>query len=133
MSSGKMILLVESDPAGRAELAGSLVRLGHTVRCAASCAEALDELHSRRPDLIVLDARTAQEDGGTFRRRYRQDRALAEIPLVVLAVSEPPGEGEPLATDVTHFPNPIDRDQLLAALGRPARRNPPASDSGGPR
>jgi CheY-like chemotaxis protein len=132
MSPGKNILLVEGDPVSRANLAGAIGRLGHTVRCAASCAEALDELRSHRPHLIVLDLRTSRRDGGTFFKSYRRDPALANVPLVVLAAPGSAEEAADAPTDDTHLPNPIDPDRLLAALGRSTWRGetdgPPGGD-----
>jgi CheY-like chemotaxis protein len=132
MSPHSKILLVEADPVGRANLAVVLGRLGYSVRCAASCAEALDDLRTHRPNLILLDLRTAELDGGTFYRRYDQNADLAEVPLVVLAS---PGLEDDLPGDVTHFPKPIDPARLLAALGRSIPRGemdaPPRGNVGG--
>jgi CheY-like chemotaxis protein len=134
MSPGKNILLVESDPASRADLAVNLGRLGHTVRCAASCAEALEELRTRRPQLIVLDVRTAEQGGRTLCRHKRREPDLADIPLVFVSAPGRSGQANDIPGDVTQFPNPINRDQLLAALGQPVRNGeadaPPSSAAG---
>jgi len=119
MAPAKCILLVEGDPVSRAGLAADLSRLGHTVRCAATCAEAMDELRSRRPHLIVLDVRTAEQGGRAFCRHKRLEPTLADIPLLFVSAPGTTAQGDEIPGNVTHFPNPINRDELLAALGRP--------------
>jgi CheY-like chemotaxis protein len=131
MPQGKNILLIEGDPASRADLTVNLGRLGHAVRCAASCAEAVDELRSRRPHLILLDVRTAEQGGRTFCRHKRQVPALADIPLVFVSAPGSTDQANEVPGTVTQFPNPINRDQLLAALGRPVGGREIDAASGG--
>jgi CheY-like chemotaxis protein len=122
MAAGQRILLVESDPTARADLASALGSLGHTVRCAATGQEGLDELRTHRPDLILLDLGTVTGDGREFCRTRRRDPVLAEIPLVMISAAPSDDPERDLPGDETQLCKPLDPAQLLAALGR---RRPP--------
>ncbi len=131
MAPCRKILLVEADPVSRANLAIVLGRLGHVVRCAASGSEALEEMRTHPPHLVLVDLQTIKQDGGSFFRRRRQERSLADIPLVVLSAPDRAQSDDDLPGDVTHLPNVMDPDRLLAALGRLTARPESDTPSGG--
>ncbi len=81
------ILVVEDELTQREALAEVLSRLGYEVQCAANGSEALELMrHSESlPGLILLDLMMPVMDGWEFRVEQRKDRALAEVPVVVLS------------------------------------------------
>jgi CheY-like chemotaxis protein len=81
------ILVVEDESGQREALAEVLSRLGYEVQCAANGSEALDLMrHSESlPELILLDLMMPVMDGWEFRAAQRKDRALADVPVVVLS------------------------------------------------
>jgi CheY-like chemotaxis protein len=81
------ILVVEDELSQREALAEVLSRLGYEVQCAANGSEALELMrHSESlPGLILLDLMMPVMDGWEFRAAQRNDRALSEVPVVVLS------------------------------------------------
>ncbi len=81
------ILVVEDELGQREALAEVLSRLGYEVQCAANGSEALELMrHSESlPGLILLDLMMPVMDGWEFRAAQRKDRALADVPVVVLS------------------------------------------------
>jgi CheY-like chemotaxis protein len=81
------ILVVEDERGQREALAEVLSRLGYEVQCAANGSEALELMrHSESlPGLILLDLIMPVMDGWQFRAAQRKDRALADVPVVVLS------------------------------------------------
>jgi CheY-like chemotaxis protein len=81
------ILVVEDERGQREALAEVLSRLGYEVQCAANGSEALELMrHSESlPGLILLDLMMPVMDGWEFRAQQRKDRALADVPVVVLS------------------------------------------------
>jgi len=81
------ILVVEDELGQREALAEVLSRLGYEVQCAANGSEALELMrHSESlPGLILLDLMMPVMDGWELRAAQRKDRALADVPVVVLS------------------------------------------------
>ncbi|WP_285753605.1 response regulator transcription factor [Lentzea sp. NBRC 105346] len=76
-----MVLLVEDDPAVREGLQLALRRQGHDVHAAGTGEEGVEQLRSRRPDIVVLDIMLPGIDGFETCRRMR---ALVEVPIIML-------------------------------------------------
>ena len=81
------ILVVDDDPDIREGLAEVLKSEGYSVRTAADGADALRQIRARRVDLIVLDLMMPVMDGWQFRRAQRHERAIANIPVIVVTAS----------------------------------------------
>ena len=81
------ILVVEDERGQREALAEVLSRLGYEVQCAANGSEALELMRRSEslPGLILLDLMMPVMDGWEFRAAQRKDRALADVPVVVLS------------------------------------------------
>lgn len=83
MSHGATILIVDDEPAIRRFLRTSLKGQGFEVIEAASGAEALEQVRSAAPELVVLDLGLPDLDGFEVIRRIR---AGSSLPIVVLTV-----------------------------------------------
>jgi CheY-like chemotaxis protein len=103
--STKQILIVDDDAQVREGLAMAMEAAGHDVRTVENGVEALDELRTYRPDVILLDLVMPTMDGWTFRLQQLRNPALASIPVVVLAARRetPRPENAPPGDDVLEF------------------------------
>ncbi|HEY4299934.1 MAG TPA: chemotaxis protein CheB [Candidatus Didemnitutus sp.] len=85
--AGTRILLVEDMPATRAGLAATLVSYGAEVTAACSVAEALQEIHRRRPDVLLSDLGMPRLDGYDLIlnvREMEKSQKLGRLPAVAL-------------------------------------------------
>ena len=115
----KVVLVVENDPGTRQVIATLLRQEGHVVEEARNGREALERLRAGlRPDGIVLDLLLPNVNGRRFRDEQMLDRALRNIPLIVLS-GEPgaPREAAEMGA-VACLGKPVEFDALLAALWR---------------
>jgi len=79
----KRILVVEDDSLTCFALAELLRDADFEVDTAGDGAEALDKIHARPPDAVVLDLVMPGVDGWTFLIACRQDPSFALLPVVV--------------------------------------------------
>src|SRR5687768_17427882 len=66
------VLVVEDDDALRSHLVDALKAAGHPVVAAANGAAALEEVHRRRPSVILLDLVMPVMNGPAFLAAYRE-------------------------------------------------------------
>ncbi len=86
MTEGTLrILVVDDEPTIRRFLRASLTARGYEMIEATTGQEALSEVVSRRPDLIVLDLGLPDLDGVEVTRRLRE---WTRIPIIILSVRE---------------------------------------------
>jgi CheY-like chemotaxis protein len=117
---------VEDDGAVGDALGLLLATEGFTVHRAGNGQEALDRLRSGGPpDLILLDLMMPVMDGWEFRRRQRQDPALASIPVIILSTTATTAARVNGLGDVGYLQKPVGADELLAAVRRFARPRKP--------
>jgi CheY-like chemotaxis protein/HD-like signal output (HDOD) protein len=81
------ILVIDDEAIVREPIAGSLRAHGHRVHSAGSGAEALEHVRQHTPDLILLDINMPQRDGISLLKAFREDRATAAVPVVLLSSS----------------------------------------------
>jgi two-component system cell cycle response regulator DivK len=82
---GESILLVEDNADNRVLTQILLEGEGLEVRMAEDATQALSELATYRPELILMDVQLPGMDGLELTRRLRQDPALQDIPIVALS------------------------------------------------
>ena len=88
-TSRGVILVVDDDPGNRDLLARRLAREGYSVQTAADGRAALEVLTSRLSppvDLVLLDVMMPNVDGYETLRRLKGDRALRDIPVLMISV-----------------------------------------------
>ena len=84
------VLLVEDNPEVRRLYAIGLNRHGYEVKLAANGAEAIDRLHSERPDLILLDWMMPLMDGQDVLTRIEAENGSSSIDVIVISGYPPP-------------------------------------------
>lgn len=120
--TSESVLIVEDDPDVRETLSEILDEEGYRVECAADGREALEHLRNGpRPKLILLDLMLPGMDGWEFRRRQRQDPALASIPVAVLSGIGDMGLHADYLDAVEYFPKPFDLQALITSVGHYCR------------
>jgi CheY-like chemotaxis protein len=82
---GRRLIVADDDPAVRTLLSNALAELGATVLPARDGAEALDLAERHWPDALVSDTLMPQLDGFELCRRLRQDIALSDLPVLLVA------------------------------------------------
>ncbi len=78
------ILVVEDEPAIQELISVTLTRNGHSVRRAATAADAYDAVAEALPDVILLDWMLPDAAGPTLARRLRSDIRTREVPIIML-------------------------------------------------
>ena len=81
-STQAKLLIVDDKTANLDLLREMLTPLGHQIFFATSGAKALEIATSTRPDLVLLDVMMPEMDGFETCRRFKQDEALAAIPII---------------------------------------------------
>ena len=107
------VLLAEDNPVNQLVATRMLERRGCRVEVANNGQEGLETIRSQVPDIVISDIIMPVMDGKTFLKHKRADKALADIPtIIVSAVAEPMPEPDVRGVD--------QEVEQLAALGRAA-------------
>lgn len=115
------ILVVDDEPQITRVLKTTLSSHGYGVRSAGDGQQALDEMRSWPPDLIITDLRMPTMDGLELCRRVRKD---SRIPIIVLSVKgEEPIKVEALDAGADDYiTKPFSVNELLARVRAALRR-----------
>jgi len=92
-----VILVVDDHPADREFLASLLAHEGHTVALAPDLATAIEQVHARRPALVISDVMPPAMIGVQFAQQLRADPATARIPIIFYTAGDGIGEVQTLA------------------------------------
>ena len=114
-------LLICGDGAERERLEGEMRRLGLNVRSIGQAARAMIHIRNRsrdgRPDVVVLDERSAGLDASAFAALLRDDEHGDELALVALGAGAPATSTSPHElSSLARVEDPSDVVQLSAAL-----------------
>ena len=85
MPKEKKILVVDDSATVRKLIAGKLEKCGHQVFCAADGVEAIEQLDSLIPDLILLDITMPRMDGYQVCKTIRGKEATKDVPVVMIS------------------------------------------------
>ncbi len=113
------VLVCEDDLDVSAKLREILEDSGYACHVVHSAAEASESLTSRRYDAMILDLVLPGEDGVSFIRRLRADRATRSMPIIVTSMRAGEGRDEmcgSAAGVVDWIDKPIDEQRLLAGI-----------------
>ena len=121
--AGQTILVIDDDPNVRDLLSRHLTRSGYRVEVAGSGEDGLRQARALRPDAITLDVLMPGMDGWAVLTALKDDRDLADIPVIMLSIVDDRSIGFSLGA-ADYLTKPVDHGRLLAALERqcPDRR-----------
>lgn len=82
---GKLLLVVDDELEAQTLLRLMLVRAGFDVAVAASGPDALKQLETSRPDLVILDVMMPGMDGFTVCEKIRGNELTQDMPVLILS------------------------------------------------
>ena len=118
MNNKETILIVEDNQILREGLRDILSYEGFTILTAAHGQDALDQMRTITPDLILSDISMPEMDGITFFKSVRDNSVWVTIPFVFLTAR---GEKEDVLTGKNlgaedYLVKPLSREELLTAI-----------------
>ena len=122
------VLIVEDEPDIRELVVHHLKREGYQVSAAGSGEEALRQVRTAPPDLVLLDLMMPAMDGLEVCRRLRQDPTTAALPIVMLTAKGDEVDrvlGLEIGAD-DYIVKPFSPKELLARVRAVLRRSRPA-------
>lgn len=123
---GRIVLVVDDDPAARELMTRFLEREGFQVRCAGDGRSGLALARALKPRAVLLDVEMPQMDGWSVLHAIRSDPSLSGVPVVMASVVNEKGLGHALgATD--YLTKPIAWERLRRVM---ERFRPPAAEGG---
>jgi PAS domain S-box-containing protein len=118
VSATAPLALIVEDEAGAQELLVLLLEAhGYRTTTAATAEEALEQARRLHPEVITLDVFLPTVDGWDVLRLLKTDPQTAEIPVVMVTVSNDRAKAFSLGA-MEHLVKPVAREALLEALGR---------------
>jgi two-component system KDP operon response regulator KdpE len=121
------VLTVDDDPAIRRTLGINLRARGYEVEAAGDGRTALQSVHDRMPDLVLLDLGLPDIDGVTV---LRQVRSFSQVPVIVVSArAESDDTVETLDLGADDFVRkPFSIEELLARVRATTRRGVTGTD-----
>ncbi|MFV9503519.1 MAG: response regulator [Oscillochloridaceae bacterium umkhey_bin13] len=114
-SEGRIVLVIDDDPAVRDLLPRMLARPNLHFETATSGDEGLDLAAVLLPDLIILDVLLPDLDGWSVLRRLKADPETSHIPVLMLTI-EPDNERGFVLGAVGVLDKPVDLEQLAQQI-----------------
>jgi len=109
------VLVIDDDKSTREIVARFLNKEGYEVATAASGAEGLRRAKESHPDVITLDVMMPMMDGWAVLAVLKGDPHLADIPVVMLTMTDNKNQGFALGAS-DYLLKPVDKDRLLNVL-----------------
>jgi signal transduction histidine kinase len=109
--SARRVLLVEDDEDIVESVASVLEDAGYEVEASRNGLDAIRRLRESPSDLVILDLMMPVMDGWEFRAAQRADRALADIPVIVITADRNP-KAQAIHADA-FLPKPFGANALL--------------------
>ena len=119
-----LVVVVEDDPAAAELLSRQIERAGLRTEIAHTGAEALAMAKGLQPAAITLDIMLPDVDGWEVLTRLKQDKATADIPVIVVSVVDNPGLAIALGA-LDYLVKPVAARELVNRLSNltPKHRN----------
>ncbi len=120
----KKILIVEDDRDISELIAYNLQREGYEIACLYDGSQAVDFVHKRKPELIILDLMLPEVDGIEICRTLKSDAATKHIPIVMLTAKSEEADvvvGLQMGAD-DYIPKPFSPRVLVARIKALSRR-----------
>ena len=118
--ASRKVLIVDDEPNIVTALEFLLKRSGYDVRQAGNGAEALEQIDSYRPDVVLMDVMMPVLSGYEVVQRMRERPELAQIKIVMLSAKGSEAEvskGLSLGADL-YITKPFSTQELVAAIDR---------------
>lgn len=112
------ILVVEDDQDIREDLAFLLRRQGFEVTTAANGLDALEQVRTDKPCVILLDLMMPVMDGWQFRTRQLAEPSIAAVPVIVISGVADRTRHPCELNAAAMLAKPIQMERLLAAVKR---------------
>ncbi len=113
--SGKLLLVVDDDPAVRELMERLASREGYQFLSATTGEEGLKLAREKRPDVITLEVVMPGIDGWTVLRTLKADPQLAGIPVVMVSISDDRDRGLAMGA-ADYLVKPVARERLSEIL-----------------
>ena len=113
----RRVLIVDDDDDFRVLMKTQLSHAGYTVFDARDASSAMHIARTAHPDVITVDLLMPDIDGWSFIDRMRQDRDLANIPIVVVSGAVGAKTDERLPIDVSVVAKGEGHERLLREIG----------------
>jgi DNA-binding response OmpR family regulator len=110
----KKIMVIEDDPAVADYLITLFQDNGYATALATNVKDGYEVAKREYPDLITLDLELPDEWGPRFFRKMTQDKALKNIPVIV--ISGLAGNQYAISKAVATLSKPFDRNELLKII-----------------
>ena len=110
------ILIIDDDPVIVKYLSSLFENNGYQVAVASNGIEGAEAAKKNKPDLITLDLDMPREWGPRFYRKLAKNKALKDIPVIV--ISGLPSSKYSLKKAVAYLNKPFDPDELLDVVQR---------------
>ena len=120
MSEMRRVLIVDDEPNIVTALEFLFRRSGYDVRVATNGAEALEQIDSYRPDVVLLDVMMPVKSGYEVCQKVRERPDLAGVRIVMLSAKGSEAEvskGLSLGADL-YITKPFSTQELVAAIDR---------------
>lgn len=112
----KTILVVDDDVNIRELLRQQLENEGYNVWEAKDGMDAINQIKTNRPDLILLDVMMPQINGFDVAAVLKNDPQTADIPIIILSIIENKERGYHIGID-RYLTKPINKEQLRNEIG----------------
>jgi CheY-like chemotaxis protein len=116
----KTILLVDDEYAIVEVLAHLLEEEGYAVLTASNGREAMERAAEKAPDLVITDQMMPLMSGTDLLRALKKDRALRDVPVILITSAAKPTSREVRWADF--LAKPFEFDELLRAVRRVLRQ-----------
>jgi len=120
VSEMRRVLIVDDEPNIVTALEFLFRRSGYDVRVATNGAEALEQIDSYRPDVVLLDVMMPVKSGYEVCQKVRERPDLAGVRIVMLSAKGSEAEvskGLSLGADL-YITKPFSTQELVAAIDR---------------
>jgi len=111
------ILVIDDDKSTRDIVARFLDKEGYRIETAASGEEGLRRARELQPDVITLDVMMPTMDGWSVLAVLKADKELANIPVVMITMSDNKNMGYTLGAS-EYLMKPVEKDALIKVLKR---------------
>lgn len=114
---GPLAVVIDDDPDALDIYRRVLGRSGYRTRAASNGGDGLEMIRDARPDLVLLDIAMPEMDGWSVLTALKAEPELADIPVVVVSVTDNAERGMALGA-VDWLIKPVSAEALTATAGR---------------